>query len=104
MLFAGERAADKKDVPAARKFFERATVAVRPTDYRGWTRLGQLAADEGLTRRRAARWNWSKGVASVNEYDMELVLPLAATLIQLKLICRRRRTGCVRSMPRCRGC
>ncbi len=27
---------------------------------------------------------WSKGVASVNEYDMELVLPLAATLIQLK--------------------
>ncbi len=84
LLFAGERAADKKDVPAARKFFERATV-VRPTDYRGWTRLGQLAADEGTDEARARAVEiWSKGVASVNEYDMEIVLPLAATLIQLK--------------------
>jgi exosortase len=84
LLFAGERASDKKDVPAARKFFERATV-VRPTDYRGWTRLGQLAANEGTDEARARAVEiWSKGVASVNEYDMELVLPLAATLIQLK--------------------
>jgi exosortase len=84
LLFAGERASEKKDLPAARQFFERATV-VRPTDYRGWTRLGQLAAEEGTdaARTRAVEI-WSKGVSSVNEYDMELVLPLAATLIQLR--------------------
>jgi exosortase len=84
LLFAGERASDKKDLSAARQFFERATV-VRPTDYRGWTRLGQLVADEGTDAARARAVEiWSKGVASVREYDMELVLPLAATLVQLK--------------------
>ena len=84
LLFAGERASEKKDLPAARQFFERATV-VRPTDYRGWTRLGQIVAEEGTdaARTRAVEI-WSKGVASVNEYDMELVLPLAATLVQLR--------------------
>jgi exosortase/archaeosortase family protein len=84
LLFAGERASEKKDLPAARQFFERATV-VRPSDYRGWTRLGQLVAEEGTdaARTRAVEI-WSKGVASVNEYDMELVLPLAATLVQLR--------------------
>jgi exosortase len=84
LLFAGERASEKKDLPAARQFFERATV-VRPTDYRGWTRLGQLVADEGTDAARARAVEiWSKGVASVHEYDMELVLPLAAALVQLR--------------------
>ncbi|HEV8003479.1 MAG TPA: exosortase, partial [Planctomycetaceae bacterium] len=84
LLFAGERAADKKDLPTARQFFERATV-VRPTDYRGWTRLGQLVAEEGTDAARShAVEIWTKGVASVHEYDMELVLPLAATLVQLR--------------------
>jgi len=84
LLFAGERASEKKDLPTARQFFERATV-VRPTDYRGWTRLGQLIADEGTDAARIRAVEvWSKGVASCNEYDMELVLPLAATLVQLR--------------------
>jgi exosortase len=83
LLFAGERASEKKDIHTARQLFERATV-VRPTDYRGWTRLGQLAADEGTDEARGRAVEiWSKGVSSVNEYDMELVLPLAATLVQL---------------------
>jgi exosortase len=84
LLFAGERASEKKDLPTARQFFERATI-VRPTDYRGWTRLGQLVAEEGTDAARSRAVEiWSKGVASVNEYDMELVLPLAATLVQLR--------------------
>jgi exosortase len=84
LLFAGERASQKKDKAAARQFFERATV-VRPTDYRGWTRLGQLIADEGTDAARTQAVEiWSKGLSSVNEYDMELVLPLAATLVRLR--------------------
>src|SRR5262249_36873511 len=84
LLFAGERAADKKDLPTAKKFFERATV-VRPTDYRGWARLGQLVADEGTDAARSRAVEiWSKGVENVPEYDMQLVLPLAATLVQLR--------------------
>jgi exosortase len=84
LLFAGERASEKKELAAAQRFFQRATV-VRPTDYRGWTRLGQIAAEEGTDAARARAVEiWSKGVASVNQYDMELVLPLAATLVQLR--------------------
>jgi exosortase len=84
LLYAGERAADKKDRTAARRFFERATI-VRPTDYRSWTRLGQLVADEGTDAARSQAVEiWSKGASSVNEYDMDLVLPLAANLVRLK--------------------
>ena len=85
LLFAGERASDKKDRAAARKFFERATV-VRPTDYRGWTRLGRSSLPTRGRKPPALRRSrfGTKDSRSVNEYDMELVLPLAATLVHLR--------------------
>ena len=84
LLFAGQRAFNKNDVAAARQFFERAT-RVQPSDFRGWLRLGELAAAEGTDAARAQAVDiWTKGLDSVGHTEIDLVLPLSAMLIQLR--------------------
>jgi exosortase len=84
LLFAGQRASNKNDKATARQFFERAT-HVQPGDFRGWLRLGELSAAEGTDAGRTQAVEiWSKGLESVGHCEIDLVLPLSATLIQLR--------------------
>lgn len=84
LLYAGQRASDRKDAATAKQFFEQAT-QVRPTDFRGWLRLGELAAADGTDTARAHAVDiWSKGLDSVGHCEIDLVMPLSAALIQLK--------------------
>jgi exosortase len=84
LLYAGQRASDRKDAVAAKQFFEQAT-HVRPTDFRGWLRLGELAAADGTEASRAQAVEiWTKGLESVGRCEIDLVMPLSAALIQLK--------------------
>jgi len=84
LLYAGQRAADKKDVATARSYFERAT-QVRPSDFRGWLRLGELTAGEGTDASHTQAVEiWNKGLDAVGQYEIDLIMPLTATLIQLR--------------------
>jgi exosortase len=84
LLYAGQRASDRGDRAVARQFFERAT-RVRPTDFRGWLRLGELFAADGTDAARTQAVEiWTTGLESVGRYEIDLVLPLSATLIQLR--------------------
>ena len=59
--------------------------AVQPSDFRGWLRLGELAAADGTDAARTRAVDiWSKGLESVGHCEIDLVLPLSAALIQLK--------------------
>ena len=69
---------------SAQQFFEQAT-RVRPTDFRGWLRLGELAESDGTDAARAQAVDiWTKGLESVGHCEIDLVMPLSAALIQLK--------------------
>jgi exosortase len=84
LLYAGQRASDRKDSAAAKQFFEQAT-HVRPTDFRGWLRLGELAAADGTDAARTQAVDiWTKGLESVGHCEIDLVMPLSAALIQLR--------------------
>jgi exosortase len=84
LLYAGQRASDRKETAIAKQFFEKAT-QVRPTDFRGWLRLGELAAADGTDASRSQAIDiWTKGLESVGHCEIDLVMPLSAALIQLK--------------------
>ena len=84
LLYAGQRAFEKNDRDTARKYFEEAT-HVDPADFRGWLRLGELAQAEGTDAARTRAVDiWSQGLAAVGHCEIDLVLPLAAALVQLK--------------------
>jgi exosortase len=84
LLYAGQRASNKNDPAAARQFFEQAT-RVQPTDFRGWLRLGELAAADGTDASRVQAVDiWTKGLEAVGHCEIDLVLPLSAALIQLR--------------------
>ena len=84
LLYAGQRASDKNDLAAARQFFEQAT-RVQPSDFRGWLRLGELAEADGTDAARAQAVDiWTKGLDSVGHCEIDLVLPLSATLVRLR--------------------
>ena len=84
LLYAGQRASDKNDRPAALQYFEQAT-RVQPSDFRGWLRLGELVSAEGTDAARTRAVDiWTKGLESVGHCEIDLVLPLSAALIQLK--------------------
>lgn len=84
LLFAGQRASDKNNRALARQLFERAT-QVQPGDFRGWLRLGELAAADGTDAARGQAVDiWNKGLEAVGHCEIDLVLPLSAALIQLR--------------------
>ena len=63
---------------------------MQPSDFRGWLRLGELAAAEGTDAARTRAVDiWTKGLESVGHCEIDLVLPLSAALIQLQAVCRR---------------
>src|SRR5690606_8610120 len=84
ILYAGEMASERNDAAAALSYFKRAT-ELRPSDHRGWVRWGQIVAVRGTDEsRREAVKIWSRALEHVPVQEMDLILPLAAMLIDLK--------------------